>query len=234
MLGVTIFINSCRESSEIFAQKIVVNGKIINNANGEPVTNYLLHLVEQKTASTGILGVTVIENEVATTTDVAGNFSFTFQVKHRNDDFRLSGKGNADYDTFSEFVDFGDLGTPKIFKVSNFEKLEIYLKNVLPETHESDKIKVYIYQKPEYGTVITSIENFGLANQPFGNSSYENGLNPYWIGKNINSVIRAKLISGSHYQIFYDITKNGVTKFNQHSEIFETQSGVTNIFSLNF
>lgn len=237
VLIVALVSNACRQ--EIDENLFNVKGKVINEITKVGIPAYEFTLLEQETTGSGIFSIVKVVNSKAIKTDANGNFNVAIDVKSNSNGFEFSSGMTDNYTPIQNsrhvFNNINLLSEALLFNVRNWEKLEIKVKNTQP-FDENDEIRVSVFEDNTHyiGQFITKITNNGVKNIGPGYPASDNGLNPHWIGKNVDSKIYFNLQNGTQYTIFYDVKKNGIWTNYVKSPTFSTQSGQINYYTLEY
>lgn len=237
LLAVLILAGCSADSDSL--NSIEVSGRLVSQVTGEGVSDGLILAKVNEYHGSGMLAYTVELSSKQIQTDVNGYFTTTLNYKDEGNVF-LFEQINEQVATgmLQEQENFylSDLenGSALNFVVRKYEKLKIGLKSTSPYD-ENDAIEISIYQKNTnyFNNIIYQIENFGDQNQPYEDPASENGLNPYWIGDHVDSVIYGYIQEGTSVQVKWSVRKNGIVNSFQ-SDFFETVSDEVNLFEINY
>ena len=232
-----LFIASCTKSD--LPNKSAINVTIISELTHEAIPNANVHVtvLSQKGVNGGYIYNEVLDSFTITSD---ANGKIPCPVKY-NDDPDISVKFEKTDDSYStgflsQKTDFtiSELkqSSRLTFYVRRYTPLVINVKSIAP-VDDNDAVSVDVSQGgTDYITgFVESIQNFGVINQPFSFPATDNGTNPYWIGKNINSTIYGKLQEGTTYQISWDVRKNGVNT-DYKSITFTTSVNSVNSYNI--
>ncbi len=218
---------------------IEISGRLVSQVTGKGVSDGLILAKVNEYHGSGMLGYTVEISSKQIQTDANGYFTATLFYKNKDNVF-LFEQINEQVATgmLQEQKNFylSDLenGSPLNFVVRKYEKLEIALKSTSPYD-DNDAIGISIYQNNTnyFNNIIYKIENFGDQNQPYEDPASENGLNPYWIGDDVNSILYGYIQEGASVQIKWSVRKNGIVR-NFQSDFFDTASDQVNLFEISY
>lgn len=219
--------------------KMYANGKVINQITKKPLVNTKIYFSSSRVIGSGVFSYIVTDFQGYSITDSEGRFqtkisyksidSF-FEFGFNEDDIHTGAVGSKTTFSYEDLQKKEEL----IFFYRNWEKLDISVINKNP-LDENDQIRVYILQdKTNYiNSPIYSIENFGNINEANIYPAANDGLQPLWKGKNVNSIIHCKIQNDTEYTVFWYVKKNGIDK-EFISKTFNTNSGELNKFEINY
>jgi len=233
--------NSCSTIDESDVKYIEIKGKIVNQYTNESIPNISFNLKtglkHQNSEGSPIWDWTEIIEDMEITTDENGNFSEQIAYEDLTNSLMLFKSNDTNYTQFVEgnnktIADINE-NTPFVIGVRHWEDLVITIKNSTPYD-ENDSINIYVRQlnTPYDMSIVTEIVNNGVQNQPCLVGD-DDGLRPFWIGKNIDSEMMVHIQNGSKYSIQTTITKNGITTVTWSDEI-ETINGTLNEYEIIF
>lgn len=235
ILMLALILGSC-SSDDDGQNSVEVSGRLISQVTGKGIADGVIYIKVEEYKGSGIFGYSEEISSREVQTDNDGFFT---------SNLRFNNKENVIlFQQINEELATGILNDRKSFKISELEpllfearvyqELQIKVKNTAP-FDVNDAIRVSIFQpNTTYSnSIIYQIENFGDQNEPYGPPADDNGLNPYWIGDNVNSVIYGHIQEGASFLVKWSVRKNGITDEYQ-SEYFDTVSGEVNFYELNY
>lgn len=227
---------SCNEDD---LESISFNGRLTSEVTDEPIGN--ITIVGR---TTGVRG--------------SGLFSSTYEIDRQE----VQTNANGEFSMFVDYESY-DFTAVNIFKgaggdctellemkrnffVAEVENktfdlkarrlypIEIRVKNVEP-FDEEDSIYISIVELDPNNPYDRAfdIENFGVQNQPRDPNQTGVGENLYWVGENVNSVLRSKVQEDAVMILHYSVYKNGNLEPYQTEPIPTVNNGVTR-FELNY
>lgn len=238
LIMTALLLGSC--SAEDDGQNsIEVSGKLVSEVTGEGIARGVMYVLVEEYIGSGMFGYLKEISSQEIETDEDGYFTANLRFKDKENGML--------FQQINEELATGILDSKRTFKISEldgneslifeareYKELIIKLKNTSP-FDEEDFISISIFQSNTsyFNSVIYGIENFDDQNEPWGPPASENGLNPFWIGDNVDSNIYGHIQEGASYIIVWNVRKNGiVTEYK--SDRIETISGEINSFEINY
>ncbi len=215
-----------------------INAKIVSELTKQSIADAKVHVEVASEKASGSYVYDVLIDSFTIRSDANGNLSCN--IKHNNDPniFVKFEKIDDAYSTgfipqktaftLSELKNSAQLN----FYVRKYASLVINVKNNHP-FDDKDAIGVDIIQDGTnyINSGIESIQNVGINNQPWDYPATDDGRNPYWTGKNVNSTIYGKVQEGTTYQITWNVRKNGINT-DYKSERFTTSLNSLNSYDI--
>lgn len=197
---------------------IQIQGVVINSSNHKPFCDSDIYLNLNISNSSGFIDRNKTLKFCHLKTDIKGTFQTTITY-NKADDFL----------EFDKIIDnHNDISYPNENKyfISDFEnqknitlyakplvKMDIEVKNTKP-FDDNDAVYVCIIpQKANYNiNIINNIQNFGSDNESNNLSKISDQSNPFWVGRNINSIIHASAQENTSFIFYWNVRKNGIWK----------------------
>lgn len=233
-----LFLGSCTGDDDNL-NSIEVKGRLVSEITGEGIANGNIFAYVNEYKGSGIFAHAVEIDSKDIRTDANGYFSTTLNYKDKNNvilfeqinDETATGLLQEKRNFYiSELKDT----SPLVLLARKYETLEIKVRSIDP-FDENDALGVYIYQTNTnyYNSIIYKIENFGDQNEQYEYPASENGLNPYWIGNDVNTTVLGNIQEGSSFNIKWSVRKDGIVN-EYESGFIDTVSGETNFYEINY
>lgn len=228
---------------DLFEKTITLNGIVIDADTGQPVPNQTVYCNTYYLMETWLFGHGFSQipiDGVEVKTDKDGKFTAVMTYKKGTDRINCSFLENDNY--YGAGYEFNDTTISGIntkrdtytLKVKQYQKINLRIKNVNP-FDDNDRFSVDIMVKNTYrtGGELYKIVNYGKANEKFTPPESDNGLNAFWIGKNIDSELFFK-VTGSPVRFVYHSIKGTDTLNYQFTEETPIKRGIINSYSINY
>jgi hypothetical protein len=222
VFAIVILLNTgCTKTNSL--NSFNLQAKVVSQLTNQAIPGAKIYIrVASKESISGIFVHVTLLDSFTVVSDNSGNISC--RIKYNNDP-NISVEFNKVDDTYSTGFFFqrteyliSELKnlTLLTFYVRKYANLKINVKNINP-LNDNDAIDLYISQDSThyYNNIIDSIHNFRVMNQPLVYPAANDGRNPYWIGKDVNSTIYGKIQEGTTYQITWEVSRNGVHTINK-------------------
>ncbi len=234
-----IFLNlSCTKTSSL--NSFNVDAKVVSQLTNQPISNARLYVKVVSKQGSGLLSYETLIDSFSVISDNNGKISCNIKYNNEPNIVVKFYKQDDSYSTglFPQKTEYSisDLknATTLTFYVRNYAYLKINLKSVNP-IDSNDAVSLYIFQDSTnyQNNIIDSVINFGVKNQPLSYPAADNGTNPYWVGKIVNSIIYGKIQEGTIYQITWNVRRNGVNTDNKSPRI-QTSMNSMNVYDINY
>ncbi|MDO5524183.1 MAG: hypothetical protein Q4G48_09100 [Bacteroidia bacterium] len=216
---------------------------VVDADTGQPVPNQTVYCNTYYLRETWLFGhgfSQVPIDGVEVKTDENGKFTAVMTYKNGTDQVNCGFSENDDY--YGAGYEFNDTVISEInakrdiytLKVKQYQKINLRIKNANP-MDDNDKFSVGIMVKNTYraGGELYKIVNYGKANEKFTPPASDNGLNPFWIGKDIDAELSYKVTGSPVLFVFHSI-KGTDTLDYQFTEEIPIERGVINNYSINY
>ncbi len=239
LFATVIFLNlSCTKTSSL--NSFNIDAKVVSQLTNQPISNARLYVKVVSKQGSGLFSYETLIDSFSVTSDNSGKIPCS--IKYNNDP-NIVVKFYKEDDSYSTGLfpqkteySISDLKNTTLltFYVRKYANLKINLKSI-NSIDSNDAVGLYIFQDSTnyQNNIIDSIRNFGVNNQPFAYPAADNGTNPYWVGKTVNSNIYGKIQEGTIYQITWNVRRNRVNTDYKSSRI-QTSINRLNSYDINY
>lgn len=209
--------------------------KLIRTSTNEPITNFSINIELKERIGTGYWSTDKIIYSKSIITDSNGNISVNLPFNNNEIFVKITGNPNENYGMIEQYLKFSDLNENSILEIKGFsyEKLNVIVKN-LTQFDNQDAIRVKLLSDRGY---LENIIDYGVTNFPIFPAQppfYNDVLNTEWLGLNVNSIIKYRIVENTQYTIFWDLRRNGNWTYNNKSNNFISQTNTLNLYNLNY
>lgn len=230
LVALTTVLGSCSKDD---LRTISVNGRVISEVTGDPIANVPVIGLAQGVQGSGIFGFTYDIDRQTVQTNAEGFFVMSLGYEDYDRNFIRIFKDASDCCT--EFLNIGGVHTLAELENRNLEvtvrklyPITIKVKNVDP-FDDNDSIYIHIIEvdpNNPYNRVF-EVENFGVQNQPRDPNQTGIGDNLYWVGQNVDAILRSFVQEEAEMTLHYSVEKDGDLTSYETVPIPTVENGVT-------
>ncbi len=194
-----------------------VQGTVINSSNSKPYSNSDIYINASISNSSGFINSDKTLKFFHLKTDQNGAFQTSISYKKDGDFFEfdkiIDDKNEISYPNENKYFLSDEIPKKITLLAKPLIKMDVEVKNTKP-FDDNDAIYVSVIpQKLNYNiNIISSIQNFGSDNESNNLSKLTDKSNPFWIGRNINSIIHASVQENTSFIFYWNVRKNGIWK----------------------
>lgn len=215
ILFAILILASCKKLE--ISKIATVQGTVINSSNSKPFSNSDIYINARISNSSGFINSDKTLKFIHLKTNQNGVFQTSIIYRKEDDFFEfdkiIDDQNNISYPTENKYFLSEEISKKITLLAKPLVKMDIEVKNTKPYD-DNDAVYVYIIPlKANYNiNIINNIKNFGSDNESNNLSKISDQSNPFWVGRNVNSIIHASVQENTSFILYWNVRKNGIWK----------------------